>query len=682
MLSSELVQPHHLKRKAVIYVRQSTPRQVRDNQESRLIQQAMREHAKALGWPSHIIDVVETDTGRSAKTTHGRTAYKEMLSEVAVGHVGIILSSENARMARNQTDWYPLLDLCALRHTLIADRDGVYDPSTPNGRLILGMKGLMSELELHTLRGRLVAGARNKAARGELAFLLPAGLVRQEDGRVVKDPNRQVAKMVDLVFKRFLELRSVAKVTRHLNEHQLHLPRIYAGELRWRQATSSAVRCILRNPAYAGVYAYGKSEPIYTDDGSMRSFRRRKPMNEWNVLIQGRYEAYISWETFEEIQRIIQDNYTAREATTSRGVPRRGRALLQGIAYCARCARRFAVAYRQVARYVCAHDKRHDEGPICQQFPIQLVDDKVVEAFLTAIAPAEIDVYDAALRQREARWLEVRAAHERELKRLRYETDFARRQYDRVDPDNRLVAGELERRWETSLQAVRDAEQRFAEMQREHEKVVPITVGRDLRQAFTRLGETLPQLWSKSILDNAQRKALLRCLIEKVILDRATPAEVRTRIVWRGGAISELEIPVPVHSFDRLGNAQELGAQIRALAKKGHTDDQIATELSRRGFRGPRGPLLPEAVQRLRLQGGIYRQPPRPRHRPGYLTVSELAARLGVTRQWVLHRIRKGRIEADLQTNLYLFSDEPEAIARIRQLQTGSTTKANRRRGH
>jgi excisionase family DNA binding protein len=682
MLSSELVQPHHLKRKAVIYVRQSTPRQVRDNQESRLIQQAMRDHAKAFGWPGRAIEIVETDTGRSAKTTHGRNAYKEMLSEVALGHVGIILSSENARMSRNQTDWYPLLDLCALRHTLIADRDGVYDPSTPNGRLILGMKGMMSELELHTLRGRLLAGARNKAARGELALALPAGLVRLEDGRVVKDPNLQVAKMIDLVFKRFLDLRTVAKVSRHLNEHQLLLPRIHAGELRWRPATSGAVLCILRNPAYAGIYAYGKTEPIYSEDGSLRSFRRRKQMNEWNVLIHGRYEAYISWETYEEIQRIIQDNYAAHEAKQSRGVPRRGSALLQGIAYCGRCSHRFAVAYRQVPRYVCAHDRMHGGTSICQQFPMRLVDDKIVEAFLTAIAPAEIDVYDAALQQREARWHEVKAAHEREVKRLRYETDLARRQYDRVDPDNRLVASELERRWETTLQALREAEQRFAEMQREHEKIVPITVGRDLRQAFTRLGETLPELWSKKILDNAQRKSLLRCLIEKVIMDRATPVEVRTRIVWRGGAITELAVPVQVASLQQLRNAQDIRAEIRALAKQGRADDEIAAELSRQGIRGTRGPLLPTAVKRLRIQSGIYRQPPRPRHRPGYLTVSELAARLRVTRQWVLHQIRKGRIEADRLRELYVFPDEPDTIEKIRQLQTVTATRANRRRGH
>ncbi len=682
MLSSELVQAHHLKRKAVIYVRQSTPRQVRDNQESRLIQQAMREHAKALGWPAHIIEVVETDTGRSAKTTHGRMAYKEMLSEVALGQVGIILSSENTRMSRNQTDWYPLLDLCALRHTLIADRDGVYDPSTPNGRLILGMKGMMSELELHTLRGRLLAGARNKAARGELAVVLPAGLVRQEDGRVVKDPNRQVAKMIDLVFKRFLDLRSVAKVTRYLNEHQLLLPRIHAGELRWRPATSSAVLCIVRNPAYAGVYAYGKTEPIYTEDGSIRSFRRRKPMNEWNVFMHGRYEAYVSWETFDEIQQIIRDNYVAHEGNISRGVPRRGRALLQGIAYCGRCSHKLTVAYRSTERYVCAHDKKHDGVSVCQQMPMRPVDDKIVEAFLAAIAPAEIDVYETALLQREARWQEVRAAHGREVKRLRYETDFARRQYDRVDPDNRLVAGELERRWETALQALREAEQRFAEMQREHDKVVPITVGRDLRQAFTRLGETLPPLWSKDILDNAQRKALLRCLIEKVILDRATPAEVRTRIVWRGGAVTELEVPVPVFSFRQLSNVQDLRTEIRALAKKGCSDDEIAAQLSSRGFRGPRGPLLPEAVRRLRLESGIYRQPPRPRHRPGYLTIRELADRLGVTRQWIHHRIRKGRIEVDRSKGFYLFPDEPDTIKRMRQLQTGAAPKVNLRRGH
>ena len=280
-----------------------------------------------LGWPTERIDVIESDTGNTATTTAGRNAYKELLSEIALGHVGIVVSYESQRLSRNCSDWYPLLDICALKNCLIGDRDGVYESWTPNGRLLLGMKGILSEIEMHTIRGRLVAGVQNKARRGELALALPAGLLRREDGAVVKDPDLQVQQTIDLVFKTFLEHKTASKVIRHFNEHDLRVPRRHRNdETIWRAPTLAAVVGILRNPAYAGAFVYGKSRTVRNLDGSGSPRPQQKPraMQEWSVIVKDRYPAYISWETFERIQSTLPDNHAEYDRNKTRGVPREG----------------------------------------------------------------------------------------------------------------------------------------------------------------------------------------------------------------------------------------------------------------------------------------------------------------------------------------------------------------------
>lgn len=298
MMSNELVQEHHTSRKAVIYIRQSTSHQVFTNVESRTMQHAMRETARALGWDETRIEVVESDTGLSAQSTAGRAGYQHLLGLVAMGLVGIVLSYESTRLSRNCTDWYPLLDVCALARCLIADRDGVYDPSTPNGRLLLGMKGIVSEIELHTLRGRLLAGIQNKAQRGELALALPVGLVRLDDGRVVKNPDVHVQEMITLVFDTFLALGSSSKVVRHVRERGLLLPRRHHNEETvWKAPSVASVLAVLRNPAYAGAFAYGKTRTERRGDGR-RPQQRRRALEDWHVIIRDRYPAYVSWDTF------------------------------------------------------------------------------------------------------------------------------------------------------------------------------------------------------------------------------------------------------------------------------------------------------------------------------------------------------------------------------------------------
>jgi DNA invertase Pin-like site-specific DNA recombinase len=684
MTSSGLVQPHHLDRKAVIYIRQSTGHQVLSNVESRKMQHAMREHARRLGWPDSRIEIVEADTGVSAQSTAGRDGYKNLLSEVALGHVGIVLSYESARLSRNCSDWYPLLDVCAFKSCLIADRDGVYDPGTPNGRLLLGMKGILSEVELHTIRGRLIAGVQNKARRGELALALPAGLMRLEDGRVVKDPNLQVQHAIDLVFRSFLELRSGAKVVSHFNEHGLRIPRRHRNEETvWQPASIAIVVAILKNPAYAGAFVYGKTRTVRKLEGAhgrARPQQQRREMNEWSVIVKDRYPAYLSWETFEQIQAMLRDNHAEYDRNKTRGVPRDGDALLQGLTYCGACGHKMVVQYKGGARYLCNYHRQQRRMPVCQYLPAAAIDRVVVDAFFQALAPAELDVYEQAMQSRRAQWSEVEIAQDRELQRLRYEADLARRQYDRTDPDNRLVASELERRWEVALRELHEAEQRTESARQDRDKVVAIHLPSELRAAFSSLGESLPRLWEQPTLDRAQRKALLRCLIDKVVLQRREQRDhVHTRIVWRGGEVTELDVVVTIHAVRDLSGFEQMETRILELEASGQSDEEIARILTEDGFRSPMNDvLLANTVKTLRLKHRRYHRyrGPRPRKVDGFLTVPQVAQALGVTAHWLYNLMKRGVIEIkrDADTRLYLFPDRPETIDELRRLQAGTLT--------
>lgn len=681
MLNSELIQPHHRNRKAVIYIRQSSGHQVLTNVESRRMQHAMREHARGLGWDDSRIEIVEADTGTTATSTTGRDAYKDLLAQMALGQIGIVLSYDSARLARNCSDWYPLLDLCTYKNCLIADRDGVYDPSKPNDRLLLGMKGIVSEVELHTLRGRLIAGVQNKAQRGELALALPVGFLRLEDGRVVKDPNLQIQHTIDLIFRTFLERRSANKVLQHLRQQGLRIPRRHRNtETVWRTPTAAAVVSILRNPAYAGAFVYGRTKTVRSlETGRPRSQHRRHDMSEWGVVVQDRYPSYISWETFQHIQSTLTDNFAEYSRNRSRGVPREGAALLQGLIYCGECGHKMFVQYKYGSRYMCSYLQQQMQAPVCQYMPADPIDEHVVNAFFQALSPVELDLYENAMRSRHDQRRDDQKAQERELQRLRYDVQLARRQYDRVDPDHRLVATELERRWEAALKALREAEERFEHMREDHDKVIPMTVPRELRTAFSSLGQSLPELWRKGPLNHTQRKAMLRCLIEKVVLRRTGGDCIYARIVWRGGAVSEATVAVPTRSVRALSGFERMEAQLLELEAQGKSDEEIAALLTQQGFHSPmRATVLPSTVRTIRLRHQrIHRfRGPRHRHVAGFLTLPQVAQALGVTPHWLYHAIRRRRIaiERDPGTGLYLFPDRPSTLKELRQLQSGATT--------
>lgn len=392
MTTAELITPQHLTRKAIIYIRQSSPHQVLTNQESLRLQYALRERAVALGWRPDDIEIIDGDLGLSGAATHYREGFKELLTRVTLGEVGLILSVEVQRLSRNCSDWYPLLDICGYKHGLIADRDGVYDPGTPHGRLLLGLKGQLSEMALYTLRTRMTAGLLNKAQRGELALGLPVGLVRDEDGVVRKEPNLEVQQRLELLFSTFLQQRSASKVLQFFNAQHLLLPRHDRfGDVRWRKPTVAAILAILKNPAYAGAFVYGRTRTVRTGAGPRQATQKKLPLEHWRIRINDKYPPYISWATYEQIQPMLKDNYAEYDRNQTRGIPRPGAALLHGLVYCGACGHKMVVQYKQGTRYLCNYLRQQYHVPVCQRIPADPVDATVVAAFFAALAPVELD---------------------------------------------------------------------------------------------------------------------------------------------------------------------------------------------------------------------------------------------------------------------------------------------------
>jgi len=676
MTTSELITPAHLGRKALIYIRQSTPQQVLTNQESLRLQYGLRLKALELGWQTEDIEIIDTDLGQTAAIAQNREGFKEVVSRVTLGEIGILLSSEVTRLSRNCSDWYPLLDICGYRHCLIADRDGVYDPASTNGRLLLGLKGQLSEFELHTIRSRLTAGLLNKAQRGELALRLPIGLLRQPDGQVVKDPNLEVQKRIELVFGTFLRVKSACKVLRFFNEQHLDLPRLDPfGALIWKPPKTASILSILKNPAYAGAFVYGRSTTSRTPSGKSKT--KRSPFGQWKIMVPNQYPAYIPWETFEQIQAMLQDNYAEYDRNQSRGVPRPGTALLHGIVYCGECGHKMVVQYKTGPEYQCNFLRQQYQVPVCQRIPAQPVDDFVVPAFFQALSPVELDVYEQSLKSQTETAQQVQHAQAQQVKRLRYHAALAQHQYNQVDPANRLVAAELERRWEAALQALQQAEETLAQQRRDLSS--PPSLPPELKAAFLQIGQRLPEFWNQEeILSTPHKKALLRCLIDKVVIHRLAPDRVQTRIVWKGGATTTTLLTITVGSFKRLSASHEIEATILELSQQGKSDEDIARHLTNLGHSSPKKPhqVLPSTVKFIRLKHRIFqkRSQSHPRHIPGCLTIPQLAPKLGVTAHWIYHLIRRGKLQVtrDPQTGLYLFPDQPETLEKFQQLKAGS----------
>lgn len=688
MRSSELVTPQHLARKAVIYVRQSTPHQVLTNRESLALQYALEKRARELGWRADDVEVIDSDLGFTASEAANREGFKELTAQVTLGRVGIVLSSEVTRLSRNCSEWYPLLDICGYRGCLIADHDGVYDPATVNGRLVLGLKGTLSEMELHAISSRMRAGILSKAERGELALKLPTGLVRDEHGLVHKDPNLEVQDRISLLFESFLRLRSANKVLLFFTKGGLLVPRLDRfGDIAWKRPTIETITSILKNPAYAGAFVYGRNSHTRTRGPNGTVVRvKRLDMEKWRILLKDKYPAYVDWETFERIQKMLQDNYAEYERKMSRGVPREGRALLAGLLYCGECSHKMEVRYPEAPRYFCAALKRRYGGQPCQNLPASPVDERVAEAFFEALSPVELDLYEKAMAARQQMADDAEHARRQQLERLHYQAELARRRFERADPDNRLVAAELERRWEDALRELRRAEE--GEAARRHaaegeDGSAPAELTEELKAAFRDIGRRLPEIWDSDLLSRSKKKALLRCLVEKVVLRRLAPDTIQTRIVWKGGLSTTFEVSTTVGAFFDLSGAEEMERLVVEFFEEGKTDRQIARRLTELGHRSPqRDYVVRSTVQTIRHRHGLIRGArgkgaSRKHHVPGCLTLPELARKLEVPKPWIYNRISNGAIQIvkDDRTGLYLFPDDPVTIERFKELKEGKISK-------
>jgi DNA invertase Pin-like site-specific DNA recombinase len=680
---SQKITPTHLERKAIIYIRQSTPKQVRLNTESQVNQRALVERARQLGWPDDRIVVLDADLGRTAATRLGRDAFTALVADVALGHVGIIVGWDVSRFARNNADWYHLLDLAAVVGALIADHDGVYDPRGYNDRLLLGLKGTMSEAELHVMRARLTAGRLSKVERGVYVQHLPTGLVRTEHGQVVIDPDEQIQHVLALVFATFAEQGSAMKTLRVLKAQHIVLPRrqtsgLHKGELLWKEPTESMIVEILHNPAYAGAFVYGRRpvDSLRRRAGQRGSGVVRKPLEEWVAIHQDAYPAYISWERYLQNQERLADNAAHALADqqalhAARGAPRGGDALLHGLLCCGMCGYRMRVAYKPQVRYLCNGLSRHYAGTMCLSVDGTSLDTAVVQAFFEALRPAHLDALQAVLAQQAAEETRRRQAYQDQVQRTAYEAHLAQRRYEAVDPANRLVAAELERRWEAALVAQREATE---EMERFAQRPADPALTPELRRQLEQMSTTLPALWSSGALCNEHKKRLLRSLIRRVIVTRRAPDRLEAKIVWMSDHFSTLEVIPPIHRQADASRYTELIARLEVLTRDGHTDAEIAAQLTREGFHTARRlAITPQTLRSLRKRHGQVSTLQRHRkvaHIDGFWTIPGLTHELGVGRHWLYQQIAHGKLTPpDVQHlagyRLYLIRDDPAVLARL-----------------
>jgi excisionase family DNA binding protein len=643
----------HRRRRAVVYVRQSTPRQLERNHESRARQYALRERAIELGWPAAAVAVVDDDLGRSGASTDGRLGFKELVAEVGLGHVGLVLALEVSRLARSSADWHQLLDLCALSGTLIADSDGIYSPQDFNDRLLLGLKGTMSEAELHLIRSRLDGGLRNKAERGELCLNLPVGLDRDEDGRIVLTADEQVRHAIERVFCLWRRLGSARQVVRELIAEGQRLPRRTVGQrrVRWARASYGAVHDFLTNPAYAGAFVFGRSrtEKRLDDCGQVRARQVELPLEQWSVCIPEHHPGYVSWDDYLATRERLRANVI--RPGEGGGAAREGAGLLQGIVRCGRCGRRMQVAYSgnggRVPRYACVRAHHlHGTDHSCQSLGGVRLEKAIAKAFLEAVTPAGLRASAQAIEQIERQHDERLAGQRLAVERAKFEAARARRQFDACEPEHRLVARTLEARLEDALAELERERRKLAEL--ESRRPEPLTAAE--RQALARLARDLPRLWASETTTDRDRKELLRTLIGEVVVTvREEPRRADVEIAWEGGARTELEIALVRRGAESKRTPEDTVELIRRLAAH-HPDRQIAAILNKQSRRTGTGlPFTEPRVAHVRKTNGIPAAPP-PDPASDLFTVDQAAAELGVTATTIYRWLRAGLLPGEQTT--------------------------------
>lgn len=641
---SEKIQPQHLSRKAILYIRQSSPYQVVNNLESQKLQYAMEARLRSLGWSD--VEIIDEDLGRSACGEVTRSGFERMVAQVCLGDVGAVCAREVSRFARNSRDWQKLVEVCRIVDTLLIDHEAVYSPRHSNDRLLLGLKGSLNEYELDLLRHRASEARVAKARRGELVSHCPIGFVKGDERVLEKDPDQRIRGAIELVFAKFFELGSARQTLLWFMEHNLMVPTRYIhGDVRWRRPSYCNIYSILKNPAYGGAYAYGKTERVLCyEEGISQTRTRQRPRERWVALIPGAHEGYVSWENFERAQRMIENN---RLSDHTVGPARRGRGLLASVLRCRRCGRLLRVYYKgpecAIVRYACPQAQLDNKEARCIAFNGRFIDIAVSRELLRVVEPAAIEATVLASQQQAEVQSEVVQALRRDLQAAMYRAQRAERQYEAADPQNRLVADELERRWNAALQEVRMLEARIAE----ESNIEQATKSASLEE-FQNLASDLEALWNNPGADPSAKKRILRALICEIVADIDEKTnELVLLIHWKGGAHTPLRLPRRRSGQSSRHTSKDIVQAVRVLTRI-YNDQMIAGVLNRAKLLTGQGNFWTRAlVTGLRHNHGIERHDPQRQAAEGWMNLSKAARLVGLSHAKLHAAIDCGSIVAE-----------------------------------
>jgi DNA invertase Pin-like site-specific DNA recombinase len=641
------VQARHLQRNAYLYVRQSTLRQVFENTESTLRQYDLRQRAIVLGWGIAQVVVIDQDLGQSGACAVDRDGFQRLVTEVSMGRAGIVMGLEVSRLARNSADWHRLLEICALADTLLLDEDGIYDPAHFNDRLVLGLKGTMSEAELHVLRARLRGGILNKARRGELEIRLPIGFDYDSEGRVRLDPDQRIQESIRQFFRTFRRTASAMATVKAFRAEGLKFPhRIYRGaqkgDVLWTELDYSRALWILHHPRYAGAFCFGRTRTRKLPDG--RYVWEALPPDEWIALIRDAHEGYITWDEFEQHVQILHDNAQAHGAEREQGAPREGPALLQGLAVCGKCGDRMTVRYhihggRRIPDYVCQSRSIERGEPLCQQIHGGELDTAIGRLLVEMVTPVTLQVALAVQKELESRSEESDRLRLQAVERARYETELARRRYMRVDPDNRLVADSLEAEWNQALRALATAQEHYEKQcQADHAQL-----DEKQRESILALAQNFPRLWNDPHTPEREKKRMARLLIADVTLSKDT--EILAQVRFNGGATHVLRLSLPKTAWQLRQTPTTVVAEIDRLLDD-HTDREIAELLNSQHMTSGEGQSFHRLmVRQIRIAYGLKNRYDRLRTR-GLMSLTEISKCLKVCNATIDDWRRAGLLKA------------------------------------
>ena len=671
------IQHHHQDRSAIVYIRQSTLQQVERHGESTRLQYGLVEKAHQLGWGKEQVVVIDEDLGRSGSNAEGRPGFQRLVAEVGLDRVGIILGIEISRLARSCKDWYQLLEVCALFRTLIADTDGVYDPSSYNDRLLLGLKGTMSEAELHVIKQRMIAGKKAKARRGELGMQLPVGYVKRLCGEIIKDPDEQAQSVITLIFELFEQFSTINAVLKYLVGHNIKIPHrersgLQKGELIWRRPSRPTLSNLFHNPIYAGAYVYGRrpTDPRRKKPGRPSTGRTVAKPSEWEVLIKDKVPAYISWAQYERNLRQLASN-----AAHGIGVPRHGPSLLSGLIICGRCGLRMSTYYSNDGsklRYGCTRMASDYAEPICQSLLGNPLDDLITDHILEAIKPSALAISLQVAADVEKERKSLMSHWDKQLERARYEVERAYRQYNAAEPENRLVARTLEKKWEQALASEEKLKREYACFLDEQPPILTQTE----RTAIEELSVDIPGLWSASSTTSEERQEILRLLIERVIVLVIDNTEkVNVEIHWHGGHKTRTSLIRPVAKLEQLSYYHQLLERAKALSTENMRLADIAEKLNQEGFRPAkrREKFNANMVSSLLVKAGVKsaraRKSEQVVRQANEWTFRELSQKLNIPEPTLYAWMRKGQLKVrrdkEVYNGIWLIYADSEELKRL-----------------